>query len=137
MAEATERKGLEMRKDYEAGAVSFSVGGGEPIEVRLSELPADIQRKLAVYGLAVKLSRATAGKPKEQWLEILQRMADRLRQGEWTTGVFGSPKKQAVLNLIRETDPSIREQFIASLRTAGILERTGVTDEDIKAVIGG
>jgi len=130
--EMESQRGIKVQKDFDSETVRISVDGNPVVEISVADLPAEIASKLAVYGLAVKLTRATAGKPKEQWAEIMQKLAEALKEGKWTVGVFGNPKKLAVLATIKETEPALREAYVNSLRVAGVLERLGITEEEVQ-----
>ena len=128
---------LKLEKDYAEGVVRVLQNGDVVEEVSIRDLPEDIQLRLAVYGAYVKLQRSTAGKKPEEHSDAVLKTVEALRQGRWTVGTFGPrvSKKQAILQMIKETDPSIREQFVQALRVSGQLERAGITEEEVQEVL--
>lgn len=108
-------------------------------ELQISELPPEIAEKLAIYGLYVKLQRSTAGVPQDQRAEVIMKTAEALKNGRWSIGSGGSkglnPLQRAILKEIRETPASMRQAFVEALRTAGTLERLGITDEMLQEVM--
>ena len=103
-------------------------------ELQIGDLPAEVCDKLCVYGLYVKLQRATAGS--EDKAEAIMKTAEALKKGKWSVGggSKGNPLQRAILKEIKETPASIRATFIEALRTAGTLERLGITDEMLQEI---
>lgn len=137
MAQVQESTGFKLEKDYAEGVVRVLQHGEVVEEVSIGDLPAEIQERLAVYGLYVKLQRSTAGKKPEEHSDAVLKTVEALRQGKWTVGTFGPrmSKKQAILQMIKETDPSIREQFVQALKVSGQLQRAGISDEEVQEVL--
>jgi len=76
---------VKLQKDYSEGKVVILQDDQAQAEVRLDDLSPEIVKRLAVYGLYVKLSRATAGKPKEEWLDRVLEVAELLKEGKWSS----------------------------------------------------
>ena len=123
---------VQLKKSYEEGKVSIFENGDLKADVRLSDLSEDIVKRLAVYGLYVKLSRATAGKPEEEKLDAILSTAENLLQGKWASPTARPmSKKDILLNMLKDTDQSIRFQFAQALKTTGQLQKVDLTVEEL------
>ena len=139
MAEVQEAQGVKLEKDYGDAVVRVLENGDVVEEVSIGDFPEDIQERLAIYGLYVKLQRSTAGKDPDTHLEHISKTIDALKNGKWTVGTFGPRmgKKAAILNMIKETDPQLREQFVQALRVSGQLDKAGITEEELQEAMQG
>ena len=127
----------ELKKDYTAYSVRLVDGEDVIDELRIDDLSEEIVKKLAVYGAFVKLQRSTAGKDPEEHEDIISKTMQALREGKWSTGQRIMSKKQVLLQMIRDTQPNIRAQFVQALKASGQLERAGVTEEEIQEALKG
>ena len=82
--------------DVEAGTVTLTVRGQEPIRVALGELSPEMRDRAALHGLAQKLGDAIAGARGRGWTaaecaDTIRALADRIRDGAWNDrGATGS-----------------------------------------------
>ena len=125
-------------KDYSNLTVSFSFGEAGEATYSLKEIPQDIQTKLALYGLAVKLQRATAGiKEDDKQKDAVSKAYESLKAGQWAAPATRTKqtKRDMVLESIREAkDPAVRDQLIRAFRAAGVFKRLNITEEDLKSL---
>lgn len=95
---------------------------GETLEVRMAELPPDIVKHLALFGLATKLGDSYAGiKDPEEARQAAAAVADRLRAGQWTKRPKGEPRTSDLALALAEvigTTPEAAAERIAALDRA-------------------
>ena len=128
---------MKVEKNYTEGKVTLSFGDAGTVTLNVSELNDDIKQKLAVYGAVAKVSRATAGKAKDDnaAYKAAKAVAEALESGTWSIARPSTADIQHdfMLNEIKATDPEHREEFIQTLVKAGIIEKLKITAEELEA----
>jgi len=122
-------------KDYEAGTLRLEFPDGNSLEVKVDDLPAEIQDRLVLYGLGVKLQRATAGQ-KEKAFEIVSKLVDALKEGKWNVAPAPGAKtgqKAAIKQMILSVAPELRAAVVEQSRA--MLEKAGFTEEEIQELL--
>ncbi len=122
-------------KDYENGVLKLEFPDGNSLEVRVDDLPAEIQDRLVLYGLGVKLQRATAGQ-KEKAFEIVSKLVEALKEGKWNVAPQGGGKvgeKAAIKQMILSVAPELRAAVVEQSRA--MLDKAGFTEEEIQELL--
>lgn len=117
--------------NVEAGSCSFDFNdGGEVFEVKLSSLPKNIQKQLAVSRLHNKLMDTYAD-PDSNPRDEVMRAVEMLRAGEWSERGEGAPQQSlladAVVRALAEAGKQVdREKTISWLDTQSKEQRAAI-----------
>ena len=137
MSEEVKATRIKMERDYEAKVVRFIFPNGQKQEIKLTDLPPDLREKAALYGLGVKIQRSYAGADNPDIaFKTVESQIKQLKDGNWSSARPSAKenKKQAVLDVIKEAKPPLREKVVEMFRTSGTFKKLGITDEEIKAL---
>ena len=135
MAEEAKAVRIKMERDYEAGTVTFTFPDGKKQSVALKDLPPDLREKAALYGLGVKIQRSYAGAENPNVaFSTVENQIKMLKEGSWAVARPSAKenKKAAVLDVIKEAKPPLREKVIEMFRTSGTFKKLGISEDEIK-----
>ena len=130
---------MKVTKNFETAEIKLEFGDAGTIEFSLGEFPEEIQEKLAVYGAVAKVSRATAGKASDDLkaYEAAKAVVDALKEGKWNIAKVSTTetKRQFILDSIAVAPKDQKKAMKAAFEAAGILEKLGITEADLKKVM--
>lgn len=123
------KRAKKLTKVIEGSILTITEGSTATIlKFDADKFPEAIQKNLVVYGLSQKIGDAAAGKEGKEAVESMQKVADGLMNGDWSTRAPATKKisQNDLLGKYNELKDGSTEKAVMK----GILQKLGVLPAD-------
>ena len=126
---AAAKKTKKLSKVIEGNVLTITDGVTKTVlTYDMDKLPAEIQKKLAPYGMSQKLGDAAAGKEGQVAIDAINKVWAGLMANDWTVRAPAAEKinKKDILAKFDALDPKVKATLMKDPGTAALLAALGV-----------